>query len=179
MEEKISTIIGGRKLIVIVAGVSGVGKSTIGSLLAKKMGILFIEGDEFHSQENIDKMQSNIPLTDEDRLPWICRLRDVIYGVGLSGESAVLSCSALKEKYRKILVKRCGDYKMIWLYGDQSTIEKRVKKRDNHFMKVDMIKSQFNDIETPNNAICINISQSKGSIMQEILSKIEKHDLLH
>ena len=68
---------------------------------------------------------------------------------------------------------------MIWLYGDQSTIEKRVKKRDNHFMKVDMIKSQFNDIETPNNAICINISQSKGSIMQEILSKIEKHDSLH
>ena len=179
MEEKIGTIIGGRKLIVIVAGVAGVGKSTIGALLAKKMDILFIEGDEFHSQKNIDKMQSNTPLTDEDRLPWIFQLRNVIYKIGLSGESAVLSCSALKEEYRKILIQRCDDYKIVWLFGDQSTIEKRVQKRDNHFMNVAMIESQFNDIETPNSAICINISQSKDRIVQKILSKIEKYDSLH
>ena len=110
-------------MIIIVAGVSGAGKSTIGSMLAKRMGLLFIEGDEFHSQENIDKMQSNNPLTDEDRRPWIYQLRDVIYELGLNGESAVLSCSALKEEYRKILVQRCNDYKLVWLYIDKLTAE--------------------------------------------------------
>lgn len=162
-------------MIIIVAGVSGAGKSTIGSMLAKRMGMLFIEGDEFHSQENIDKMQSNNPLTDEDRRPWICQLRDVIYELGLNGESAVLSCSALKEEYRKILVQRCNNYKLVWLYIDKLTVERRLQKRENHFMKACMVESQFNDIETPNNAIFINAAQSRVCIMQKILSNIKNH----
>jgi len=169
MEGKIGDITGNKKLIVIIAGASGVGKSTIGLLLSKKMNVPFVEGDQFHSQSSIYKMQSNIPLTDQDRMPWLFRQ------LSLNGESAVLSCSALKSKYREILVQKCDNCKFVWLYGSQLIIKGRVQKRDNHFMKANMIESQFNDIEKPKNAICINVSQSKADIVKTILLNIEKN----
>ena len=135
-------------MVVIIFGVSGAGKTTIGQLLAEELGWRFYEADYFHSQANIDKMRQGVPLTDEDRWPWLKNLRELIKRCLAAGENAVLACSALKEAYRRRL-RVNADVKLVFLRGDYELIANQLRQRRGHFMNPVLLQSQFADLEEP------------------------------
>ena len=152
-------------------GVSGSGKSTIGHMLAEALGVVFLEGDEFHTPENVSKMSSGIPLTDEDRWPWLDRLANA--AIEHSDNGYVVSCSALKKSYRTHLFSKIGDQlKIIHLNGDFELILDRMSARSNHYMPSDLLKSQFEALEMPSDAWIYSISESPKSIVENIIKKI-------
>ena len=120
-------------MVVIIFGVSGAGKTTIGQLLTEELAWRFYEADDFHSQANIDKMRQGVPLTDEDRWPWLESLRQMIKRCLAAGENAVLACSALKEAYRRRL-RLNADVKLVFLRGDYELIANQLRQRRGHFM---------------------------------------------
>ena len=134
-------------MIVIIMGVSGCGKSTIGKKLAQKLGCSFLEGDDFHPTENITKMKKGIPLTDQDRLPWLKKISEICAHENNIGNNLVVACSALKKQYRLIL-NNAQNYELVHLFGDLETIKQRMSKRD-HFMPIKLIESQFETLEPP------------------------------
>ena len=135
-------------MVAIIWGVAGVGKTTIGQLLAKELGWEFYDGDDFHPAANIAKMKRGEALTDEDRQPWLARLREKIEDSIASGENAVVACSALKKKYRDQL-KTGPEVKFIFLRGSRSRIAAQIKSRRGHFFDPDLLDSQFSDLEEP------------------------------
>ena len=161
-------------MIVIVFGVSGAGKTTIGKLLAEELGWRFLEADDFHPCANIDKMRSGRPLTDEDRRPWLERLRDQITGSLAAKENAVLACSALKRWYRERL--RVGDdVKFVFLRGDYALIENQLRHRRGHFMNPALLQSQFADLEEPasdENVLAIELGRTPQELVKEIKAKL-------
>ena len=155
--------------IIIIMGVAGCGKSTIGSMLAHELGWDFYDADDFHSESNRIKMAQNIPLTDEDRAGWLDSLRSLI-GHNIQNEkSIVLACSALKKSYRDILMIN-DQVKFIYLRGTYEQIEARLLQRSGHFMSAKMLASQFDILEEPQNALTIDITHTP----QEIISIIRK-----
>jgi gluconokinase len=124
-------------VIVIIFGVSGAGKTTIGELLARELGWHFYEADDFHSQGNIEKMRHGVPLTDEDRWPWLENLRELIKRCDAAGENAVLACSALKEAYRRRL-RVNADVTLVFLRGDYALIAGQLRYRRGHFHESDV-----------------------------------------
>lgn len=134
-------------MIVIIMGVSGCGKSTIGKKLAQKLDCSFLEGDDFHPTENITKMKKGIPLTDQDRLPWLKKISEKCAHENNIGNNLVVACSALKKQYRLIL-NNAHNYELVHLFGDLKTIKQRMSKRD-HFMPIKLIESQFETLEPP------------------------------
>ena len=161
-------------MVLIIFGISGAGKTTIGKLLARKLGWTFYEGDDFHPATNIEKMRSGIPLTDKDRGPWLTRLRELIEKTLASGENAVLACSALKKKYRDRL--RAGDQiRFVFLHGDREQISKQLRQRRGHFMDPDLLESQFADLEEPKpeeQATIIELGRSPAALVHEIREKL-------
>ena len=156
-------------MIYILMGVAGSGKTTVGKLLSKRLGYPFYDGDDFHPQENIEKMSRGIALEDSDRLPWLLRLKELIE----RENKIILACSALKTSYRKILqVENKG---VIWIYlkGEYSEILKRIETRQGHFMKRKMLGSQFEILEEPKDAITISISADREVIVEQILELIK------
>lgn len=133
----------------ILMGVSGSGKSLIGTEVAAVLGAKFIDGDDLHPAKNIDKMSASVPLTDEDRMPWLERLNDASYSLYKKNESGLIVCSALKKRYRDILRKGSPNVRFLWLDGDYETILQRMAKRQGHFMPVELLKSQFAALERP------------------------------
>ena len=161
-------------MIVIIFGVSGAGKTTIGKLLAKELSWQFIEADDFHSQANIDKMHSGVPLTDEDRWPWLKNLRELITRSLATGENAVIACSALKEPYRRYL-RVNNDVQLVFLRGSYALIAGQLRKRRGHFMNTALLQSQFADLEEPEpaeNAVVIELGRSPSKLVQEIQSRL-------
>ncbi|MDJ0723830.1 MAG: gluconokinase [Prochloraceae cyanobacterium] len=153
----------------ILMGVAGSGKTTIGKLLSKQLDYPFYDGDDFHPRANILKMSRNLALDDRDRLPWLLRLKELID----NNPKIIVACSALKKSYRTILQ---GENKqVIWIYlkGEYSEISRRIENRQGHFMKREMLRSQFNTLEEPSNAITISISQDTTAIVKQILEQIE------
>lgn len=148
----------------IIMGVSGSGKTTIGSLLAQELNWKFYDADDFHPPNNKEKMSAGIPLTDEDRISWLQALQNLIQ---TETNSFVLACSALKETYRDFL-KVNEDVKFVYLKGSFEQIENRLSKRKNHYMPVKLLQSQFDALEEPQNALSIDISQSPQEIIQTI-----------
>jgi gluconokinase len=134
-------------MVIIVMGVCGSGKSTVGSFLAEKLGCSFFDADNFHPKANVEKMARGGPLNDEDREPWLVRLNEKIAQCSVGGTSAVLACSALKESYRDILSKDIKDLSFVYLKGDYKTIYERMASRDGHFMGEDMVQSQFDTLD--------------------------------
>jgi gluconokinase len=162
-------------VIVILFGVSGAGKTTIGKLLARKLGWGFIEADDFHPAANIEKMRNGRPLTDEDRWPWLERLREEIKRSVAAEENAVLACSALKRAYRDRL--RVGDkVKFLFLCGDHAVIEKQLRSRGAHFMNPDLLQSQFDDLEKPRsdeNVLTVKLRGTPEEIVRESKAKLD------
>lgn len=158
--------------VIYLMGVSGCGKSTVGQALSRAFGISFYDGDDFHSQQNIQKMAAGIPLTDSDRKQWLDDIHEFACAKRKS-ESLIIACSALKEAYRNILSKGLSD-NCCWIYlkGDYDTILSRMKKRDGHFMPSSLLSSQFESLEQPSDGIVINIDQAVDSIIEDIRTKI-------
>lgn len=134
---------------IILMGVSGTGKSTVGLALAQAMKAKFIDGDDLHPRLNISKMASGQALTDDDRLPWLGRISDVIYSLEQKNESGVLVCSALKKRYRDLLRAGNNNVRFIWLKGDYECVLDRMRQRKGHFMPEALLKSQFAALEAP------------------------------
>jgi gluconokinase len=161
-------------VIVIVFGVSGAGKTTIGKLLAEELGWQFYEADDFHPRANIEKMRSGRPLTDEDRWPWLERLREQITRSLASREDAVLACSALKRAYREGL-RVNEDVKFVFLRGDYALVENQLRRRRGHFMNPALLQSQFADLEEPRpdeDVITIDLGRSPQELVDEIEVKL-------
>jgi gluconokinase len=161
-------------MVVIVCGVSGAGKTTIGQLLAGQLGWKFYEGDDFHPQTNVAKMRDGVALTDEDRKPWLEKLRQLITKCVNEGENAVLACSALKQRYREFLLVT-NEVRFVYLRGDFEQLKRRMQKRRGHFMNPDLLQSQFDALEEPEpaeNAIVIELSRTPRALVEEIKRKL-------
>jgi len=159
-------------MIVVVMGVSGSGKTTIGTMLANAIQCSFLEGDALHSRGNIEKMIHGVPLTDSDRAQWLAAIRARILDFFKSGQSVVVACSALKQQYRDFLGEGVP---VTWVYlkGSAELIRSRMKHRAGHFMKADMLPSQLETLEEPSNAIVVDVAQPANAAVQEILAAIE------
>ena len=153
----------------IVMGVSGTGKTSVGKSLAEHLGWDFYDADDFHPPGNIAKMAGGIPLNDSDRIPWLAALHDLISSNLKHNEPGVLACSALKERYRQQLMDGNEGVKLVYLKGTYDLIWSRMIVRKDHFMKPEMLKTQFETLEEPTNALTIDISSSVDEIVQAIL----------
>ena len=157
--------------VIILFGVSGCGKSLVGKKLSKDLEFKFVEGDDLHSNENIEKMNNNIPLSDNDREIWIKDINTELNR--LENKNVVVACSALKEAYRQALVKGVdGDIYWFWLKGTFELIKQRLDSREDHFFKSDLLDSQFNIIEYPDYCKFIDISESPDIIVEKIKSEL-------
>lgn len=169
-----------RGMVVLVMGVAGSGKSLIGAALAKALGWRFADADAFHPASNIEKMSRGIPLTDADRAPWLDGMREAIAKWSAEGESAVLACSALKLKYRDRL-SAGQDVRVVYLKGNFDLIHSRLATRADHFMRPEMLASQFADLEEPEDAIVVNVTmppdQIVARIREELFAPPQAHDI--
>jgi gluconokinase len=158
-------------MVIILMGVSGSGKSFIGKRLAAELGWSFYEGDDYHSQHNIEKMSQGNALTDADRAPWLDALNQLIAELLTQGEAAVLSCSALKRAYRERLVGGHDDVRIVYLRGSYALIRQRLEARQGHYMKADLLASQFNVLEEPKpseDVLAVEVSQTPQTIVAMI-----------
>jgi gluconokinase len=164
-------------VIVIICGVSGSGKTTVGELLARELGWHFYEADDFHSTANIEKMRRGVPLTHEDRWPWLENLRELIERSLAAGEDAVLACSALKEIYRRFL-RVNDDVKLVFLRGDYALIARQLRHRCGHFMNPALLQSQFADLEEPQPAegtVVIDLGRDPRELVQDITRNLRSN----
>lgn len=146
-------------MIVVVMGVSGSGKTTIGEALALSLGWRYLDADDFHPRSNVDKMAAGIPLTDDDRWPWLDRIGDELRATLDRREHAVLGCSALKQAYRDRLA-RAGNVRFVHLAGDFETIAERIRQRKHRYMPPSLLQSQFDTLEPPRDAVTIDVRKS-------------------
>lgn len=158
-------------MVIIVFGVTGCGKSTVGRLLAAQLDLPYHDADDFHPDENVHKMARGIPLTDKDRMPWLRNLGQHIQDWD-EQEGAVLACSALNEKYRRIL-NTVPDIQWVLLEGSKALIETRLSDRKGHFMNPDLLGSQLETLEKPDYGWTVSIDQDPASIVDEIVSKLK------
>ena len=158
-------------MIIAVIGVSGSGKTTIGKMLANTMNCRFLEGDSLHSRENISKMRHGIPLTDAERAPWLAAIHARILNRFERGQDLVVACSALKQRYRAVLAEGVP---ITWVYlkGSFELIRSRLRHRSSHFMKADMLASQFDTLEEPSDALVVDVSAPPNVIVEKILSHL-------
>lgn len=152
-------------------GVSGSGKSTVGKLLAKKLSLPYYDADDFHPSSNVEKMSSGQPLNDADRKPWLLSLANHIHDWN-NKKGAILACSALKQSYRDLLRSKSNDVQFIYLEGSKDLILQRMKNRTNHYMPPELLKSQFDTLEEPANAVTVTINHPPGDIVNQILKSI-------
>lgn len=154
---------------IIVMGVAGCGKSTVARLLAEELGWDFLDADDFHSAENIAKMKSRIPLSDSDRAPWLSRLNELLISTLKEGRHPVLACSALKESYRTILSRGIDGLQFVYLKGSYDLIRSRISTRQGHYMKPEMLQSQFEALEEPVDALVVDVCLTPEEIVEKII----------
>jgi gluconokinase len=162
-------------MVIVVMGVAGVGKTTVGSLLASRLGWSFVDGDDFHPPANIEKMRSGVPLDDSDRMPWLDTLRGRITGWLDRAQDTVLACSALRRAYREKLSPKPGVV-FVYLEGSFEEIEERLVSRQGHFAKSDLLASQFETLEEPADdeaAIVVSASLPPARIVDDIIHRLE------
>lgn len=160
-------------MVLVLMGVSGTGKTTVGKLLAADLGWAFVEGDDYHPPANVEKMKGGTPLTDADRRPWLSALRTEIDGACRRGENVVLACSALKHAYQDYLEAHepdCVSY--VYLHGSKELLEGRLAARQGHFMKANMLASQLETLEPPADAIRVDVTPPPAEVAKEIRAKL-------
>ena len=163
---------------IIVMGVSGSGKSTIAAALAERLGFDYEDGDDFHSQANIEKMHAGTPLTDEDRWPWLRAIADAIAAKVDNGRDVVVACSALKRTYRDILVRGRDDVRIVYLKGSRELMAERLKGRKGHFINPSLLDSQFDTLEEPafdEPAVTVEADRPVAAIVRDILDKLDRY----
>jgi len=158
---------------IILMGVSGCGKTSVGKELSRTLGWPFFDGDDYHPQENVAKMASGIPLDDADRSPWLTRLHDLIAEHLEQGQSLILACSALKQKYRDQLMAGNPGSHFVYLKGDFNLILRRMGSRSEHYMKAEMLRSQFDALEEPTQTLTVEIEKDLDLVVKEILDKFK------
>jgi carbohydrate kinase (thermoresistant glucokinase family) len=155
-------------MIVVVMGVSGSGKTTIGRLLAERLGSEFIEGDDFHPPENVAKMASGTPLGDEDRMPWLKKLN----GQLKQKKRAVLACSALKQSYRDLLLEGVAGSSLVFLNGSKDLLQSRLDARQHRYMPASLLESQLAALEPPRHAIEVDVRESAEECVDSIAARL-------
>jgi gluconokinase len=159
-------------MVIVLMGVSGAGKSTVGARLAASLGWPFHDGDDLHSAAARAKMRRGEPLTDADRAPWLLRLRTLVDGCVGRGESAVVACSALRHAYRAAISAGAAQVKFVYLRGSYETIAPRLARRRGHFMPPALLRSQFQTLEEPRDAISVEIEAPPEVIAAEIRRRL-------
>ncbi|XP_021036236.1 probable gluconokinase isoform X1 [Mus caroli] len=179
--------------VLLVMGVSGSGKSTVGALLASKLGWKFYDADDYHSEENRIKMATGVPLSDQDRIPWLCTLHDILLRDVALGQPVVLACSALKKTYRDILIQGGSDVPLksddsakellaggkllvVYLCGSFDVIYGRLLQRKGHFMPPELLQSQFGILEPPSapeNFIQVSVDKGLPEIVAAVMEALK------
>ncbi len=159
--------------IFFVMGVSGSGKTTIGKLLAEKLGISFFDGDGYHPEANVQKMAHGHPLNDDDRKGWLERLNEL--AKEHTDKGAVIACSALKSKYRKLLRQGLDRIQFVYLEGSFELISKRLAERKGHFMPPELLRSQFEALEIPVHALSVSIAATPQEIVADIMKQLNQN----
>ena len=160
-------------MVIVVMGVSGSGKTTVGQLLADALGAEFAEGDAYHPPENIEKMRRGIPLEDADRWPWLHTLAAQIDRWLAAGTMVVLACSALKQSYRDVLARGRPGVRFVHLKGDMALIRLRLDRRRGHYMPATLLDSQFAALEPPGDAITVDVAGTPEAIAAAIIRKLD------
>lgn len=160
-------------MILLVMGVTGSGKSTVGELLAGRLGWVFLEADDFHSAANKEKMHRGVPLSEADRMPWLNAIHAEMLAQEENGENAVLACSALRKSYREILTTGL-EVKIVYLRGSRELIGARLRQRLGHFAGEGILDDQFAVLEEPGDAevLVVDIRESPEEIVEEVLGRI-------
>lgn len=162
-----------KNMIILVMGVSGSGKTTIGKMLAEKLQWQFQDADDFHPPANIAKMKQGIPLTDEDRNPWLEAMQQAILQWSETGKDTVLACSALKKSYREQLCYCKDQVSLVYLKASYDLIKQRLKNRKDHFMNKNLLKSQFETLEEPVQGIHVDIENPPEVVVSQIINRLE------
>jgi gluconokinase len=155
-------------MIVLVMGVAGVGKTTIGEALARELRARFIDADDYHPPQNVAKMKAGIPLEDADRWPWLARLNKELKAL----ETAVLACSALKESYRSRLLQGLDRSRIVYLHGSFELIRSRMESRKHRFMPAALLESQFGALEAPADAIAVDVAATPAACVAAIVERL-------
>ncbi len=158
--------------VIVIMGVAGAGKTTIGELLATRLGWAYHDADAFHPPANVAKMRDGTPLTDEDRAPWLARLNELAKSASGAGQSIIIGCSALKARYRERLAAGVESMRFVCLKGPQGLVAQRLAARRGHFMPPGLLDSQFAALEEPADAIVVSIDRTPAEMVEEIVVAI-------
>lgn len=156
-------------IALVLMGVTGSGKSTIGEKLAAQVGWTFLDGDDFHPDENVQKMARGLPLTDEDRAPWLQLLAEKIGALVDDGVNCILACSSLKAAYRQMLSAKRSQVRFVHLTAPQALIGERLKKRQHRYMPAALLQSQFDTLEDPKEALSVDVSGNPDEAVEQII----------
>lgn len=160
-------------MVLILMGPMGCGKTTIGKMLAKKLGWPFYDADDFHPKENVEKMRAGIALTDEDRKLWLEKLRANIHRWLKHGQNTILACSALKQAYRNILGVNQNTMRAVYLKGSYSLLRKRIEERQHPYMDKNLLRSQLDTLEEPKDGLTVDISATPEIIVSTIIKSLK------
>jgi gluconokinase len=153
-------------------GVSGAGKTAVGKRLAERQNWPFVDGDDLHPPDNLRKMAAGVPLTDQDRLPWLSRVREVIREHAETGSSAIIACSALKRSYRRLLLEGQPDAKLVYLRGEPELLRRRLPERRGHFFDPGLLSSQLETLEEPANAVVVDIDADLETVTDRVVAAV-------